>query len=120
MSSPLPHPTATQRGALGSSIPNFRYRLIARIPDPGEPEDWDLIDTFVTPVEALRACSHCHQLIRNLLLGNRDPAGEADRRIRIHDAWLDRWLVWFDEASGAIRCDPALFDGPVPLDTLPD
>ena len=97
-----------------------RYRLIALLPNSGEPEIWDATDQFDTPMEALRACSLCHDLIRNLLYHSPDPSGEADHRIRIHDAWLNRWLVWAADGSGALCFDPALFDVPVSLDSLPD
>ena len=111
---------ASLKEAFSQAMRPRRYRLMARLPDPGETESWEVIDTYDTPVEAIRGCSQCHDLIRNLLLRHSDPAGEAYRRIRLHDGWQDRWLVWFDEGSGEVRFDPALFEGPVPLEALPE
>lgn len=106
--------------APGHRAPRGRYVLIARLPDPTGDEAWDVIDAFDTPIEGLRGCSNCHDLIWNLLFRHPNPGAEADRRIRLLDSWHERTLVWFDEASESFHFEPELYEGPVPLESMPE
>ena len=79
-----------------------RFRMEVCFPEPDEPESWDTINSFATPMEALHGCSECLETVKDLL---GTPLGkdleDAYVLIRVGDA-RDRRLVLWEDEDGAL------------------
>jgi len=78
-----------------------RYRVQVCFPVSGEEEEWETINSFLTPLEALRGCSQCYDTVRDLLgiEFNHDLA-PGHVKIRILDAREQRLILWEVPSGG--------------------
>ncbi len=89
----------------------FRYRLQVSFPEPGEEEEWETINSFPTPREALRGCSQCYDTVRDLLgLEFCKDLEPGYLRIRILDAKEQRVILWEDGSGGLAEASEAFAD----------
>jgi hypothetical protein len=81
-------------------------------PDLDEDEDWDTINSFPSPAQALRGCSECFEAVKGLLgIPYGKDLGNDYVRLRIVDAETKTLLLWDDE-SGALCGDLSAFAPP--------
>ncbi len=75
-------------------------------PEPGEPEEWDAINSFSHPLEAVRGCSECLEAVKDLLgTSFGDDLEPSYIHIRIRDAAASAVVLWEDE-NGALQAAP--------------
>ncbi len=91
-----------------------RYWMQVCFPVSGEEEIWETINSFLKPLEALRGCSQCYDIVRDLLdiEFNKDLA-PGYVKIRILDAQEQRLIFW-EVASGGLAEAFTDEDRPVP------
>ncbi len=79
-----------------------RYWVQVCFPRSGEEEKWETINSFPTPLEALRGCSQCYDTVRDLLGIEFDKdLAPGYVNIRILDAQEQRLILW-EVASGGL------------------
>lgn len=89
----------------------FRYRVQVSFPEPGEEEEWETINSFPTPREALRGCSQCYDTVRDLLdLPFCQDLEPGHVKIRILDSKEQRVILWEDESGGLTEVGEAFAD----------
>ena len=77
---------------------NHRFLMRVSFPEQDETEVWDSINTFQSPLEALRGCSECLETVK-MLLGN-DRADEAEGsyvKFQVWDAEQSVLVLWEDD-----------------------
>ena len=89
-----------------------RYRMQVFFPELNEVESWDTINSFPTPVEALRGCSECLEAVKGLLgIPCFEDLENTYVRLRIEDAKTDTMMLW-DDKTGALHGHLSAFEPP--------
>ena len=86
----------------------LRYQVQVCFLETREEEDWETINIFPTPQEALRGCSQCYDTVRDLL--DIEFCQELEPgfvKIRIFDAEEQRVILSEDEDGGLVETGEA-------------
>ena len=89
-----------------STPPDLRLRYLVQVcfPEPREEEEWETINSFATPLEALRGCSQSYDIVRDLLdLPFCQDMEPGFVKIRILDAEEQRVILWENETGGLVE-----------------
>ena len=104
----MPASADSESSYLVGSPDCFRYRVQVCFPETGEEEEWETINSFSTPREALRGSSQCYDTVRDLL--DIEFCQELEPgfvKIRILDAREDRVILWENETGGLVETGDA-------------
>lgn len=79
------------------------------IKDPDEGDRWDPIASVGSPLQALRGCSECLEVVREILqIPYSRSMDDGIIRVRVHDSVEDRVVLWDDE-NGSLHWEEKVY-----------